>query len=917
MRKAKVKGSGAVAQGKGNVASGQGGRSAGRDMVNIEIHQQAQSNDGAELRKAYLRSILRDCRPLSLAGVDPAVAASGDRGASLRLDAVYTALMTQSTAGGDGGRDISRGMDPQRLSALAQLDRHDRLVLLGDPGSGKSTFVSFVALCMAGEILKDRDANLKVLRSPLPDEEAEEEKPKLQPWRHRALVPVRVILRDLAAHGLPDPKEQITASHLWRFIEKTLADQQLGEYAPFLKNELLTKGGLVLLDGFDEVPDADRRREQIKEMVHAFSRGFAQCRILLTSRTYAYQKQQWRLSDFAEAVLAPWTDGQIQRFVSRWYDHAAALERLRAEDAEGRAALLRQAIFSNPRLLDLARRPLLLTLIASLHAWRQGSLPDGRAELYEDAVKLLLDFWEMARVRHKASGERILQQPSLTEFLRVDQKEVREVLEDLAFEAHEAQPDTMETADVDEGRLLTRLAELSREAAVNPVLLRDYLCDRAGLLIHRGVGVFTFPHRTFQEYLAACYLTRDEFPDRVASLAMEDPGRWREVLLLAGARAAGRVGSAVWNLADALCGPEAGEPGESSLSALWGAHLAGQAVAESAKLSNLSSTSLRRLDRLRKWLVHLLSDPRLSALERAQAGRVLAKLGDPRPEVMTAAEMAKRGLCRVEAGVFRMGSEEQDSVALDWEKPAHDINIPSDYRIGRYPVTVAQFRQFVEASGFEPGDPDCLRGPDNHPVVWVSWNEAVAFCEWMTALGHEEGWLEDGWGVRLPSEAEWGKAARGTEGRIYPWGPEPDPNRANYGETGIGGPSTVGCFPSGKSPYGCEEMSGNVWEWTLSQWASYAREERGNVNRSDSEERLRVVRGGAYFLSSRLVRCAYRARFDPVYRSPFIGFRVVAAPFSSGPTSAVLLGESRRIGDLSELFVTTPGGLPPWPAARF
>ena len=118
MQKATVKGSGAVAKGKGNVASGEGGRSAGRDMVNIEIHQQAPGEDGVELRKAYLRSILRDCRPLSLAGVDPAVAASGDRGASLRLDAVYTALMTQNSTGEQGAlfeRGGRREMSPQRL----------------------------------------------------------------------------------------------------------------------------------------------------------------------------------------------------------------------------------------------------------------------------------------------------------------------------------------------------------------------------------------------------------------------------------------------------------------------------------------------------------------------------------------------------------------------------------------------------------------------------------------------------------------------------------------------------------------------------------------------------------------------------------------------------------------------------------
>lgn len=189
----------------------------------------------------------------------------------------------------------------------------------------------------------------------------------------------------------------------------------------------------------------------------------------------------------------------------------------------------------------------------------------------------------------------------------------------------------------------------------------------------------------------------------------------------------------------------------------------------------------------------------------------------------------------------------------------------------------------------------------NHPVVGVSWYEAMAFCRWLEyqlAASDELARLQTevsdlnqqpvpALSLTLPSEAEWEKAARGTDGRRYPWGNEIDPNRGNYVDTQIGTTNAVGCFPGGVSPYGVEEMSGNVWDWTRSLWGedlynpSFKYPYDATDGREDLEVRTdirRVLRGGAFFDNVRSVRCALRNRYNPNFRDLGLGFRVSVSP---------------------------------------
>ncbi|MCP4608892.1 MAG: hypothetical protein GY845_09285, partial [Planctomycetes bacterium] len=439
----------------------------------------------------------------------------------------------------------------------------------------------------------------------------------------------------------------------------------------------MNQGGLILLDGLDEVPEADLRREQIKQVVEDFTSIFMKCRILVTSRTYAYKEQAWRLFGFDEAVLASFSKGQIHRFIDRWYAHIAGLRGLNPADAQGKAVLLKRAIQGSDRLYDLAERPILLTLMASLHAWRGGSLPEKREELYADAMSLLLDWWERPKIVRDAQGEVTISQPSLVEWLKADRDDVLSLLNELAFHAHAGQQEFQQgTADIPEGDLVSGLMDMSKNPDVKPKLLMKYLSERAGLVLPRGVGVYTLPHRTFQEYLAACYLTDHAFPEKLAKLARSDPGRWREVALLAGAKAARGTPAAIWLLVYALCYRPL-EDQNVELADAWGAHLAGLALVESSALAQMSEANESRLAMIRQWLEKLIQKEYFPALERALAGRSLARLGDCRPEVMTVEEMP---FCFVPAGPFRMGEGDE----------AHLQESMSEYWISQYPVTCAQ-----------------------------------------------------------------------------------------------------------------------------------------------------------------------------------------------------------------------------------
>jgi len=237
---------------------------------------------------------------------------------------------------------------------------------------------------------------------------------------------------------------------------------------------------------------------------------------------------------------------------------------------------------------------------------------------------------------------------------------------------------------------------------------------------------------------------------------------------------------------------------------------------------------------------------------------------------------------RIPAGPFLMGTSDAQVQAMlerfDWakglkekrrfdqEQPQHEVTLPA-FEIGRYPVTNAEYQAFVRDARHEPphgwAGEDYPEGKGGHPVAYVSWNDAVAYCKWLSE--------KTGQAYRLPAEAEWEKAARGEDGRLWPWGDEWDEKRLNSSEGGAGDTTPVGQYsPDGDSPYGVVDMAGNVWEWTHSLLEAYPYDPTDG--REDLEaEGYRVLRGGSF-------RCASRDGCHPVYGLRYLGFRVVVAP---------------------------------------
>jgi formylglycine-generating enzyme required for sulfatase activity len=861
-------------------------------------------------------------------------------------------------------RQAERSMEPWEA-----IRRYHRLVVLGEPGAGKTTYLAHLAyLCALGQRLPDH-------------------------------TPIFLRLRDVRDAG-----------RLEDALAVEFANRRFPNAARYIQRRLEAGSCLVLLDGLDEVTTRDEHQRVVK-LVQEFAdrwavetspgaakaddrssrKGKAGNIVVVSCRTYSYEHDE-QLTGFTKSMVMEFDDSAIERFIHNWFGLGEA-----GQLADELLASLSQS----RRFKELARNPLLLLLIA-FHYERERNLPTVRAELYRHCIRTRITLWNTQRGTHRG---------------RFGETDKWRMLRDLALEIYRNQ-----WADLlDHEELLSwlegRVAGLHPPEGLGATQLLDEVSRDSGLLQERAIGSYGFSHLTLQEYFAAEGVDRLGPGEGAALLAqhLAEP-RWQEVIALycgladhadpllrqmalraerdpkAGWLQAGRClaegardvsgevrRQAAHGLLTLLRQPAQSEQAlsadESGAAAEWlgdfaqeelpgfttallasgaddDALLAARLVAElppgveealrdrallaATQLLTSRDAAKRRAaagvvgriggaDQARavEALRSRLADRDANA--RAEAARSLARLnaGDdvtaaallrlyneekedaPRwaalHALLSLGRGADVGMVYVAAGEFLMGSAADDPDADSRERPQTRLYLPA-YFLDRTPVTNAQYRRFMEAGGYanptywqeaiaagrwkdgqyidyndKPrAQPffwnDKQWNGNDQPVVGVSWCEALAFATWA--------------GKRLPSEAEWEKAAswdaQAGGKRRYPWGDQWQGDRCNSEEAKKEQTTPVGLYsPAGDSPYGAVDMAGNVWEWCQSAYRGYPYDpEDGREELGGGDNVFRVLRGGSWYDDKQGVRCASRINGHPGGWNTHVGVRCCCATAS-------------------------------------
>jgi hypothetical protein len=804
----------------------------------IENHSEYAGMQPDRLDPKFYLSWLRDqCATIDVRGLG----LGAGKAHNFPIEDLYIPLTTRWQASTHvSDREQSNGGAQIGLEEALQ---HSRLVIVGDPGSGKTTFLRRIAFELADNALgedNDRPSSavgisssaqviketsllrslLSVLRWETHSEESELKPGKPFPILVRIAELVEYIGRSSQQAGRNIPSESDSEDWLTHFLSTQNKTLGWGLSDEVFANKLNGGTAIVLLDGLDEAPDR-LDREHAASLLENSTKAFSKSRFVITTRPGAYGRRG-PLDGFYETYIEPLTFKAIHTFLDHWCRGLYPESRRMAEEHRKE---LSDALRARPDIRSMASNPVMLTALAVVH-WNERRLPEQRADLYDSILTWLSRQRERKPGREKP--ERCLTILGQLAFAMQDHIQGRQVHVPLEWAAEAL---ASEFGPIPKPERLQRAVQFLEQEAVD-----------SGIIVKRGD--LQFWHLTFHEYLAAQAIAGQMESEQAKLLfrhgRIYEP-EWREVaLLLAGILAVKQGRAKVEGLVSAILKRSGDELSDRARTA----GLLGAMVKDLRPL-DYSPSDARYAD-LMEDVLGIFEQKIADNVDfdiRLEAAEALGQAGDPR--------ITWDNWVRIDAGSVRS----RDPRGLTFPLKAYDI--------GAYPVTVAEFRRFVEDDGFgddrwwrlggyaerkEPTEWEKQKMHPNHPIGGVNWYEAAAYCAWA--------------GARLPTEAEWERAACGTEGRRYPWGNAvPDRSRANFPGIGPQRTTPVGMYPAGATPEGVLDLAGNVWEWIDERFA-------------DAEQR--ILRGGSWASPAVTNRgTAERIRCDAKRNNIDFGFRLV------------------------------------------
>ena len=713
---------------------------------------------------------------------------------------------------------------------------HRGVVLLGEPGAGKTTGARQLAWQLASGTKSPDDFGLP-----------------------KGITPVLLKFRSLSRHALEQKNGLRT--FLAEQTHCSIAKDGLTDPCSDLWN-----GGplLWILDGLDEVIDP-QARASVSRWIQEAVKDRTDDYFLVTCRFAGYFREGVVLGpQFIEFHVCRLSDTQVTEFVRRWYRAAYPLLRLSVQLADDRATALLSRLelpeYQAGRMPELRTNPQLLTLLCIVFHDKQ-QLPDNRAELYAECIMVFLQHWR----REVYESELGKQRPGF------DAKAAQSVLAQLAWWMHSEQDRTSAPIDDLASEATEALQVLQPESGLgyDGHGFIDRMKDETGILASDTEGRCGFLHLSFQEYLAADHAVSQRMAAVLAERVHEP--WWREVCLLSLRHNQPHCEDFFHTMLKQDVAQKYPDMADRCLrESLYFSPKPFVEVLQAGEPAGRVAAVLRML-RSRTAQVPGLADLVLPLAEskdesvRSLADEILAQLGIVHQEPTLQRHVVFLTSCnlsmlRIAAGEFEMGST---SKGFGKEDPVHTVRISQDFLLGRYPVTNAQYAEYLKASGKNVKQPlnwdDRRFNQPEQPVVGVSWDDAQRFCEWA--------------GCRLPTEAEWEYACRAGTTTAYSFGDEGEllDQYGWYDKNSGGQTQPVGTkLPN---PWGLHDMHGNVWEWCQDWYGEYGKSPVVDPT-GPATGTGRVLRGGSWYYPAVICRSSFRNYLRPFIRYFNFGFRV-------------------------------------------